>query len=209
MAAPVLGQKYLVTFVGRMYSQTILNTFWFRLSQLGPQATINALMDDMNTQLMLGARLQDKFIACVPPEYAHLENWIQCIAPTRYAKKRYTVAEVGGDLDATTSNIDAVITRRGELANRKNVSALYVPLSDAPDNVANGLLDPGGVKVALAALALEMLQVITTAGAPGAVLRPVIFQPKANPGGISYDITETFVQDTVRVMTRRTVGRGI
>lgn len=209
MAFPALGQKYLVTFVGRMFGQTILNTFWYRLAVLGPETSINTLMDNINTQLMLGARLQDKFIACVPEEYAHVENWIQCIAPTRYAKKRYTVAEIGGGNPSNQANTDGVITRRGELANRKNVSSLYVPISQIADDVHDGLLVPAGVKVQLAALALEMLQPITTAGTPGAKLYPCIFQPKNNVAGTAYDITETFVQDTARVMTRRTVGRGI
>jgi len=100
------------------------------------------------------------------------------------------------------SNTAQVVTRRGDLADRRNVSTLHlpgVPVAQVVDSfltiTQQDILQSFGV---------SMLQEFVTPG--GAELRPVAFR-RVDPVA-SRPLTETFPQETVRILRRRTVGLG-
>lgn len=211
MAAPAIGQLYLVTFEGRLAGQTTLSTFWYRLDALGNALSVEALYGDMNDVIQDADGLADLFARCCPDDWAFPNVWIQCVAPVRYAKHIFTNGDIGGDGPALTANVDAVILRRGELANRRNVSTLHVPLALTDSNALDGVLLNAGVKPKLVELAAKMLEPIPLPGSTPGRMIPVIYNPLPKPPlpKASYPIVSTAVEETVRVMTRRTVGRGI
>lgn len=211
MAAPAVGQFYLVTIEGRLANQTTLSTFWYRLAVLGNESNVEQVYSDMNDVIQDADGLADLFARCCPDDWVSPRVWIQCIAPTRLASHKFVNGDVGGDLTAFTANTDAVILRRGEVANRRNVSTLHVPIAVNDTNCDDGVLLVTGVKPKLLELAAQMLVPIALPGIVPGRMDPVVYNPKPKPPLVPSHalIVSTVVEDTVRVMTRRTVGRGI
>jgi hypothetical protein len=208
MAANV-GDKFLLTLVGGLYGQRIMSTFWYRLNSVtGVVSEIDA--NDEFRALVVGAgNLVEKYLACCPPEYDLDFVWGQFIAPVRYAKRvTATGAEPGTfDTAAHTANLAATITRRSGFATRQSVGSLHVPIGDTETAIENGLIT-AGLTIALDALADEMLDVQVTA--TGSVNWVGIINNQPTSDATKYEtMTETFPQETVRVMRRRTVRLGI
>jgi len=210
MAIPSVGQKYLITFVGELCNQKVLNTFWYSLEDVGAAASVNAVYDIIQAQLAIATLLADDFRGACPENYTHQQTWIQAIKPDRIMKRIVNV-NLDGTFASTaaTANLAAVIERRAEIADRKSVSTLHVPLPEPVDVGVSGIITVAAYKTRLETLATEMLQNITSGGGAPTVLKPVVFNPKpAAPPGNRF-VIQTTVQDTVRVMRRRTVGLGI
>lgn len=209
MAVPVVGDKYLVTAVGSLCNQTIMNTFWFRLVNVGAFATVISLYDAIHAVFNAGGGVGDLLNECYPGNLFYNYNWVQRVQPIRIMKNVYSVAETGSQNEAATANIQASIERRGEVAIKKAVGAIRIPIDGSDVNAANGLITNDTLKDALTALAAEMKLDLTGGALGTAVLRPIVYQPYNNPGGLGYEVVRTTVMDTVRVIRRRTVGLGI
>lgn len=209
MPLPAVGSNVLVTFEGRLAGQITLSTFWYNIASLGSAANLSQFYNDVNDQVQDADGLADKFALCCPADWAFLRVWVQVIYPIRYAAAKFVNGDIGGDGEALAANHAAVILRRGDLANRKNVSTLHVPLAVVAENVEDGILKPGGVKVKLVDLAVALLQPISLAGSTPGRMDPIVTNPRNGTPPTEALLTQAAVMDTARVMRRRTVGLGI
>lgn len=207
-ANAAVGQKYLITIKGELSAQTILSTFWYECTGLIPIVTVQDAYTFLAAEFAKLNGMLVKFTDACPADYTCNELWVQCISPNRIAKRVVTKNIVGGDaFDAMTANVAAVVLRRGEQADRKNVSTLHVPLAVDGNNVDAGVLDPAGIKVQLALLAAEML--VTLDSGAGDTFIPVVWNPETGGLAAGKPIVTTLVEETSRVMRRRTVRLGI
>jgi len=209
MADLSVASSVLITFRGFQSSQRIINTFWYYVSG-GPGSPTSQLtaFTALDTIIAAGTNLSPKFIACMPNNYQLEERWYQVIQPIRYVKYAFPAALAGTvGHNADTANTTASITRRSELANRRAVGHLQLvaPRGGDVDTYNDGIIETAGsYKVALAALALQMIQNIT---AGGYTFRPVVGPGLDGSGNARY-LVGASVQDTVRTMHRRTVRLG-
>jgi len=131
----------------------------------------------------------------------------QRIYPNRTAFVDQVVDLPGGNAnDADAGNVAAVITLRTELGGRDQISNVHV--GPVPGNVfTEGFINPTYLTT-LDALKTALLSGLLT-DAPGNIgLKPVVFHSKKVPPTWDQLLTGT-VQQTLRTMSRRTVGRGI
>lgn len=199
-----VGDKFLVSLRGQMCNSQIISTFWFQCSTLGTNVDYAANMNALWTALNGASGLKAKFLACCPPEYVLLEAWLQKVDPTRLVSVKVSVVADGtyGE-HATTANLAAVITRRGDGAQRKDLSSLHLPYANEDPGITNGTV-AANMLTAMDTLATQMVFSVTAT--PGSTFNPVI-----RNGPLSTDvtlITQAFSQDTVRVMRRRTLRIG-
>lgn len=211
MALTGVNDKYLVTYRGSLCGQTLLSTFWYSLTAAGPIANVDNAYDALLAGMTIAGGLKDDFLGVCPNNYTLDEVWIQKVYDARVMKKVYALALAGSHgVDAPTANLAAVITRRGELANRRNVSTLHCPLPDASIVCTDGLITDAGYKTDLGDLAAEIKKDITPpAPWAGSTFKPVVFQPGPPPGPMTNYIVQTVISPQARVMRRRTVGLGI
>lgn len=206
MPALLATDVVLCTVKGRLSNQSVYNTFaWVVSSTGGPTVQQDAAFAALNVYLKDTDHLFEKFAECMPANYTPVENTYQVIAPTRYAM--YELAGISGNsgYDAETPNIAAVIERRGDLATRKAVSTLHVPSPTATDWIEEGLFTIAALSSYQAVANLLPLDVVLTV--PEVTFSPVIYNMGSIPNVTP--ITLSSVKDTIRVMRRRTVGRGI
>lgn len=210
MAIPAVNDIYLITFQGRLSNQVIMSTFWYKMTQLGPEATVLDVYQTLRTQTTAGGALQAKLLNALPVSYGLEQVWFQKIYPTRIMKGVYIDNSVGAfAAPADTANLAAVIERRAEKADRRSVSTLHVPLPNANTIGSEGIITDALYKNALDALALQMVQEIVGAGAVPSKFRPIVFNPRALQILTDREIVQCTTQTTIRVMRRRTVGLGI
>lgn len=205
MALLANGDRVLVSFTGTLLGQRIINTFLYRLESVPAETDYDATMDLFFAELNDAAGMIPAWLDCLPENITNTQAWLQVIRPARLRRKIYTVVGGGGRSIAQTSNIQASITRQGELAGRRSIGGVRIPLNDTGLDYENGVLGLA-MKNALQALADEMIETLEVG--PGAIrFIPQVGTPK--PPLNSFDLKDTFVQDTVRVLRRRTVGLGI
>jgi hypothetical protein len=190
---------------GELAGQRIINTFGYLVTAVAPPAGQASFFDDADAYLATGGGFYDKLRLCLPTNYMHRESWWQVIAPTRFAAHRFTHNEPGTGAGLSDSpNIASTITRRGDVANRANVSSLHLAVPTTVSAMANGmLLTP--VLDALNDFCSYIEDDIPVATG-AATLTPVI--PHMILPNASVRIDQAFPQDTVRVMRRRTVRLG-
>lgn len=207
MANVTNGDMALVTFRGVLCGQTIMNTFGYRVQSLTGTPTITTWATALKNALIAGGGLKSRFLGCCPTVYELQELWVQIIAPTRYSADKFALNEFGiyPDSEALTANVSSVITRRGDYANRSNVSTLHVPCGTNDVMLNNGFITQD-LKDALTLLSAQIILPVTTAGTVSTVI-PVI--PSGGVPAAAVNITKAFPMDTARVMRRRTVGLGI
>jgi len=203
MANLALLDKVLVTFRGTLLEQRVANTFKYVVIEapgvLVEQVTaFNALYSAMDAVNKL---IQDFLVNC-PDNYALNEVWFQVVSPTRFAAIKI-FADQGGNsgADALTANLAAVVTRRGELANRRNISSLHVPAPTDILFINNGNLT-ASYQSSMLLLANELTVEYTASGYK--------FSPSIWGESITdpVPITQAELQPTARVMRRRTLRVG-
>lgn len=208
MANLFVADRVLVTFHGLLFNQRLMSTFCYGLSTVTGSPTQAAGFDALHTKFTAGGGLVEKYLACIPAQYELTEVWYQIIAPNRYNKYVRTSGLGVGTLASNnlyTANSAAVILRRGDQGNRRNISTLHVPLGNTVGCMVNGMIG-ADMETPLTALAVEMLVLPATTGVV-AGWAPVI---NNGPDGPDYTpIVSTQVMQTARTMSRRNVGRGI
>lgn len=209
MADIAVNDLTLVTHVGQLCGQRVMSTFAFRCSAVvgGPHdlATVyDALFASLSTP---ATGLFARYLACCPDNLDAVATWIQKVYPLRYAKRIYAPILTNGTVgtDAVTANIQASITRRGELGTRESVSHLNVP---APTTSVEALVGEweAGYKVTLNALATALPSQVNVLAGNVSFKPTIINSPQPIPWT---DIAEAFIQTEVRTMRRRTVRLGI
>lgn len=207
---PLLS-RFLLTFNGVMHSQTILNTFWYQVKSLtGAEKPLDQLTQAFFADLEYVA-LESDFLACLPETYSLRETWFQQITPTRQRKGILERALDGGiAAQGNVTNIAAVISRHGTGASRHDNGRIHLPVPSGTTYIENGLLTAAH-KVTLQLLADQMLQPISvTVDASVYELVPILaWRINEAPFWGSLEVESTNVQDTSRVMRRRTLGLGI
>lgn len=207
MANIAAGDRVDVTIIGSFLGQRCMSKFCYGLSSVTGINSQSLFFNALHVQILAANKLLDKFLACCVIDYVALQVWYQVISPARYAQYKKTLTgKVGGfEGNALTPNLAGVITRRGDLGNRKNVSSLHVPIGTTDTCMQDGVLTTN-LEEALDALGDQMLAPIVTTSVV-TTLDPVI-----NNGIGATDftpITDVFAQPTVRTMRRRNVGQGI
>lgn len=209
MADIAVGDKVLVTFVGRCYGQRIMNTFGFTVSNVSAVTDITSALQELRGGLVAAYGYVIPWLACMPTSYVLVETWIQVVGPVRYRKAVFTDNLDGiYDVPTTTANLAGVITRQAEPAGRRYQSPLHLLLPTEAAAVSQGELTPE---------TLENYQdmcdkIVTFTGLVGGdvTFTPCIPHPLYVPAPQPWSpIVAANPQTTARVMRRRTLGVGI
>lgn len=201
-----VGSVLEIVFEGKLLGQQTITSFCY-LFDTGSALSIPdgraAVVEALNTVTIAGGML-DKYLLACSDQLVGVRAYGQWITPIRYAYVQAARPADDGQIAqlANTPNIAGVITRRGEIADRRNISSTHMPAVPASNYSAGTLV--GGQITLYETLLTEMLTNLTVG--PAAVLYPCAFH-RALPSA-SRVMKEGFVEDTVRVMRRRTVGVG-
>lgn len=199
------GDRVQVTLLGQLLGQRFMNTFLYRAEILGPAVDmVNAfgkLFLELNDATGLIASWQD----VLPDNAMNLTCWIQTIRPVRGRRLIYSIAGSGEwEGSANVSNLQASITRQGPGTGPREQGGIRIPISEGAEAVA------GGYVTVLMENKLQVLADVMKENVPIAT-PDVVFVPQVGlPAGAlaSFDLFDTTIQTTVRVLRRRTVGRG-
>lgn len=194
-----------LTFEGLHDGQRTITVMSYINDTLTPVADGQAQVASFLSSVMGVGGLYESYQACCSVDVKNIRAYGQVIELNRYA---YIQAMGdGGDGAALgacmPANTAQVVTRRGELADRRNISTLHlpgVPISAVADSF---LTDPQ-IAILQSFVDVSLLPIITVGGAE---LNPCAFR-RADPVG-SRHLTMGFVQNTVRILRRRTVGVGV
>jgi len=215
MAVPAIGDLLLITFRNTLFSQRLMNTFWYNIKTVNitNTPTIETLSNQIFTAMGPGTGFFTTYRACLGTDLMIDQMWVQKIFPTRIMKEVLDVNLAGNGAGAyDTANVQGSIMRRTEVARPGNIGGIRLPLPTGEDWQIQGKL--GGVALTnYSALAANMDNEWTLA--VGTVIEPVL--PTRDPPvppkkqGIingSRDLARFEVMKEVRTMSRRTVGRG-
>lgn len=201
------NMRILVTLKGTFLGQTTMTTFPMRVATVAPGTNDVTFFTALDDELSDDGKLIPLYLNCVPlAGYELDEVWYQILYPLRYRKVVKTKGIAGSFVtDAQSANLQASITRVGELARRRDIGGIRIPIGTGDESITNGLLT-AGLEAQLQDLAtyLGLVVPITT---PAATLVHQVGMT-ANMG-TSLDVKQAFIQTTVRVIRRRTVRLGI
>jgi hypothetical protein len=195
-----------VTFVGRLYGQQVLNTLHYEANATGWYNPILELgYNDIATKIQEAGGVRDKFVACISADYSLEKIRCQVISPLRKGYMDFVDGTVGTlATAANVPNIAANIELRNLAVDKPSFRSFWIP--GVPSDVyTSGLLDPTYVGH-MDTLAAKLIGTLTVGG--GSTLIPVCFT-RAAVTTKSRQITFYNLHNEVRVLTRRTVGRGI
>lgn len=205
------------TIRGTLLNQQVMTTLHWRLDPATPPfANGSTLLDNIWTVIGAPGALISKLVNALPGNMGEIVCDLQWIYPLRYRKQTYVPAvNIGGDSVSTTTNLACVLTLTGEAANRRTICNKHIPMSQA--NADSGLVDAGYVALILPyATALQADIVTVTPHTLNAIIWGKPRQAYEQCGrtypalpDLRTPITNVAIQDTVRVMRRRTVRVGI
>lgn len=193
-----------VSFEGRHDNQQTITVMNYRYMGISTIVNGRPVLDSLLSIIAQPGGLYDTYINTISQDVKDIRPYVQLIAPTRYAYITPGVAGQDGALPGACmpSNTAQTVTRRGEIADRRNISSLHLPGVPVA-SVTDSTLTPEHM-VALLGFATKSVEAIVAAG--GVELQPVAY--RRVDYGFSRILTEAFVQPTVRVVRRRTVGLG-
>jgi len=204
MGRPI-GDIIQATIKSTVCGQTMLNVLSYRVTAVSSTTDVQVEQSQFGAQLNVANKVIDRMQNAMSNEATIQEVSCQFIRDTRWARSVVEIDIPGGiAVPCATANVAATITKRTEYAGRWAVGSFH--LGGVPnDGYDGGLLDPD-YKDLVALLAAELIQPIITGA--GGTYEPVLLHAPGEHGGYS-NLTATEVQDTLRVMRRRTVGLGI
>lgn len=205
---PLQGNAIVqVTFRSTLAGQRVLNQFRYHLLTPAPvDYDYRQAMNDLEGKFTETGGLRDKYIAACPTNQQIADYTLQPIWPIRQRYMTYVIGMPGTATTgvAQTANVAASIRRVTDIIGKKGVGRVQIPATNA--GYDDGLLLPDYIADDLAGLRDQIpLNVTTTHGEEW---EPVLFSVN---GGITSTsvVVDTEVEDTVRVMRRRTVRLGI
>lgn len=207
MGLPI-GSIIEATVLGNLNGQRIMSVFHYRVTVestiIDPALEIVDFNESwFDPAVPLG--FAQLYSGSVPENHNITQSAAQVVAPLRRARVTQNVTLTGARAAAAVPNTAVVITKRTAFAGRDQIGSVHLPLDPATD-AAGGFVD-AALKSVLEAFAAGMLLDVTgTAG--GGVYTPVIWHRDAAAPDDFDTVTNTVVQDTTRVMRRRTVGLG-
>lgn len=194
-----------VTFKGTVDDQTCLSVFHYQYTGLTVIVDGEAAIAAINGALQDPTGLYKRYLDAVAGTWQNGRIRYQKIYPTRYRAIEYIPAVTEGQGPATSlppANAVA-ITKRSNIADRHGLGTLHMPA--VPSSwVQNGVVQ-STPSVNYANVGSAMVQTILVA--TGQPFAPIMFN-RANPAG-SFFASTYAVQQSVRTMKRRVVGRGI
>jgi hypothetical protein len=204
-----VGDLLLMTFKGACLGQRIMNTFGYRVKAItGGSIDVDVLYQRFIASADYVA-LQDGYLACLPSQYDLQETWLQVLFPARVRK---LVLEVNLPGDLTTevlqANSQASISRHTPFAHSGANGGIRVLAPQDDTYVVNGVLT-NAYKILLGQLGDLMLEEINySAGGATTDFEPVMLHRGAGGAFTADYLVAINVQDEVRTLRRRTVGRG-
>lgn len=204
------GDLFRVAAVGQVFMQRVMLTHAYAVLSVDPGQGELAITTKLIDGLRAGGggdAWETAYMACLPPQYT-LSYWhAQKVAPVRYRYHKVT-RDIPGDHGANTeaTNQTGTITLQTLLSGRDQIAVKHIgPIPQDITVQADGLLTTA-YKTLLNTLANGLLAQITDETI-NLVMVPVI-PHSATPG--SYTLAFSAITgETINVMRRRTVGRGI
>lgn len=209
MPTIISGDIVAVTFETFFNGQQCLNTFHYRYDlDSGTTEDASIAIAALASRLNGVNQLFPSYAACLVAMAGEIKTYMQVIFSVRYIKNIVDNDHDVGQLEETPlpQNLAGVITLRGDFAGRMNIGNKHI--TGIPViYVEEGIIQPDmlALYTNLASAATEKQSEIVV-GTNTFSFTPVIFH-RANPLD-SAVITNFIVQDTVRVMRRRTVRVG-
>lgn len=206
---PAIGSIILTTFRMTYCNQRLMNTFHWRLTANSGGLTVEGVANQLNAYFGTATTgLYDLHCALRDVQCVLDDAQIQFIHPQRFVALGYVLNKPGtapvGEIGMEVPNVACVLTRRAVVGTRRGVSSLHIPIGLSAAQVDEGTIDPAA-QTKIAAIGNSILN--TGAVGNGVSVEPVIYHRGAEP---VYDVIGSFiVQDTLRVMRRRTVRVGI
>lgn len=206
-----VGDFFRLWFVGRMFGQRVMNTFEYQATaRTGTGVSAPDLMAAFLADVEF-VDLKAAFNAVYPPQFLWEAVWWQydqANGPV-YAKQIVADASTGEGNEARTANLQASVTRRGNLAERLGVGGLRIPIGTADLDIATGLVT-ADLKQRLTAIAGHVANPIEVAVDANNTytLTPCITHQVTGVGRVAVLVTQAFPHDQARVLRRRTVGLG-
>lgn len=196
----------LVTLRYRVGNQTCLNNVHYRYEGSAPIAdgatALQDLISDLKTDAVDGWVVP--IVSATSDQVVFNQITGQKIYPTRYAPQVTLMGNTGGQaVAAYPPNVSACISKKIELAKKGRVGRIEI--AGLPQDTAVNGLWTSGTMTNLEVVA-NNLKLDRVAGAEGP-FKPIVFNKKLP--ATSEIISATLVQQTARVMRRRTVGLGI
>lgn len=205
----VTKDVYQVTVFTKLFNQILMNTFFWRIDSAVEGTYVKDVYQYLHDQLNDGDGLLDTMARCMNNAANIYQLRIQRIqstlTPNRLTGQVFDVDWDGGGGVDQACNSDAVIVRESDIAGRAEVGRVHINIPVTVDNCANGVI-LNALKVKLNDVAANIFHSYEVVGS--FKLIPIIYHRGVVPQWWS-DLAEVFVEDTVRVMCRRTVGRGI
>jgi len=199
------GDVLLITFDGLWHNQRTMTTFHYGVGTLVGTPSYLDFATAVRTAFLTAGGLIPTFLAACPEEYFLNNLWVQTIKPVRVVKTILSVASSGtNEFHSSTANLSTVVTRRGPLANRKNIGSVHVPFANLDADSSNGTISESLLTI-LNTFGVQVRRTITMVGVGS--ITPVLYN-----GPTAADVSpieSTISQLTIRTMRRRTVGRGI
>lgn len=200
-----VGDIVKLSIVGRCYSQRIMLTNTYRVSQAGTPGTSvkQNLSSFIGAVDVAGAAdIMTPYLDCLQGDYQSLSIRAQVIYPTRLAYVELESVHLGQGGEGSVANDSACLTLRTDGSGRNQIANKHI--GPVPDVVSiSGVLTPA-FRAKLSTLGGAMTASFQPGGA-GAVYTPVIFH-KLN--ATSDNVTAWIVSEQSRVQRRRTVGLG-
>lgn len=205
-----VGDIVSMSFSGVCLGQRILLTHNLRVTTAASGSTtvqqdLTALAEYVDPAQP--ARIGEAYLACMPSNYTLSYVQTQALYPTRSAYWREVYGEVGtfDGPAATAPNLAGVITLGTALAGRRQIANKHVgPLS--PDGYNAGLI--GATQLAAFETFASYLRAII-AIPTSCTYTPIVYHRTGDGPAAKFDnVTRSTIQNTVRVMRRRTVGLG-
>lgn len=205
MAGLNINDVVSVSYRGRVLGQRTVNTLHYRITTASTNANTLAALSSWGLAYSTGPVSPTlPLLAAMPQNWVLEQIRVQRVYPVRSAYIDFQDGRPGQiAVDAETTNINATITKRTPSGTRNGIGSFHAPAMPA-DGFLNGQLT-AAYDVLTNAYAVRFINPFTdavelTQGTP-------IVYNRAFPG-LSWDLTSTIVQQTLRVMRRRTVGVG-
>jgi len=199
---------------GHLFGQQMLNVFHYRASTTGLDNTYYASIDSFVTAWN-ASPMRGSFLACAPNEYTFDNIFCQRVSPSRDVYRFLgTGANGTGGAANPAVEANACITKRtghvnnhtaGVHTNVGGTGAVHLP--GIPSSGASaGLITPA-YSITLDLFALDVKSSVIDANTRTWI--PCLWHRNNTPQPSSDDLIDAVTKVEVRVLTRRTVGRGI
>lgn len=207
MSYPIAGGSVLeVTIETQVASQTCLTLLHYRLGTIGVPDGLAAI--DAFDAVFNGDGFDsvvNRYADCLAQNVTIVALRYQWIYPLRYTRVTKSPGTTSGAVssDASPPATAAALTKRAQLAGRKNRGTVHMP--GVPLSFLNGGIVTGPGLAAYNSLCIVLSNPISVSG--GAPTTPIILN-RTTPT-TSQDVVSCSPESTLRTMRRRVVGRGI